>query len=104
MLACAGLGDDFILENNVIPEKKNETTLKVKLPSRYEPGQMMNFSIVGKAKIGESEQTVTASTMPALRNLFPLVRYPPAEFDGLIGLGVRSPASKPSEEKPRKKK
>ena len=103
-LAFAGLGDDFTLENNVIPEKKNETTVKVKLPSRFEPGQMMNFSIVGKAKIGDTEQTTTASTMPALRNLFPLLRYPPAEFDDLIGLGVRSPASKPTEEKPRKKK
>lgn len=103
-LALAGLGDDFALENNVIPEKKNETTLKVKLPAHFEPGQMMHFSIVGKAKIGEAEQTVTASTLPALRNLFPLLRYPPAEWDGMIALGVRSPASKPTEEKPRKKK
>ncbi|PYI87790.1 MAG: hypothetical protein DME26_05045 [Verrucomicrobia bacterium] len=103
-LSISGLDDDFALENNVIAEKKNETTLKVKMPSRFQPGQMLNFSIVGKAKNDGIEQAVTASTMPALRTLFPLLRYPPAELDGLIALGVRSPTSKPTEEKPKKKR
>jgi hypothetical protein len=99
-LSLEGLGDDVALENNVIAEKKNDTTLKVKLPERFSPGQMARFRIHGEAKIDENEFSAPASTMPALRKLFPLLRYPPADLDGWIALGVRSPASKPGAEKP----
>jgi hypothetical protein len=92
-LSLAGLGDDFVLENNVIAEKKNETSLKVKLPARVEAGQMFHFTIVGQARVEDADYEKTASTMPALRKLWPLMRYPPAELDGLIGLGIKPPAS-----------
>ena len=99
-LSVEGLGDDATLENDAIAEKKNDTTLKVKLHERFSSGQMARFRIHGKAKIGESEFSAPASTMPALRKLFPLLRYPPADLEGWIALGIRSPASKPGAEKP----
>jgi hypothetical protein len=101
-LSPEDLGNDVVLENNVIAEKKNDTTLKVKLPERFLPGQMARFRIQGKAKIDENEFSAPVSTMPALRKLFPLLRYPPAKLDGLIALGIRSPAARVEEEKPEK--
>jgi hypothetical protein len=103
-LSLAGLGDDFVMENNVIAEKKNETSLKVKLPARAEAGQMFHFTIVGEARVDDADYERTASTMPALRKLWPLLRYPPAELDGPIGLGIKPPASGSAEEKPAKSK
>jgi hypothetical protein len=99
-LALDGLGDDLALEDNVIPEKKNETTLKAKLPDRFQPGRMIQFRLAGTAKIGDEEFSDAASTMPALRKLFPLLRYPPPSLDGLIALGVKPSAAKPDKEKP----
>src|SRR5437667_2543627 len=75
-----GLGDDFALENNVVAEKKTETTLKVKLPAHVEAGQLLHFNIAGKARVGVADFETTASTMPALRKLFPLLRYPHAHL------------------------
>jgi len=103
-LSLERLGDDFVLENNVIAEKKNETSLKVKLPGRVEAGQMFHFIIVGQARVDDADYKSTASTMLALRRMWPLLRYPPAELDGLIGLGIKPPASKSEEEKPAKAK
>src|SRR5438552_7389802 len=54
-LSLAGLGDDFVLGNNVIAEKKNETSLKVKLPARVESGQMFHFTIVGQARVDDAD-------------------------------------------------
>jgi hypothetical protein len=99
-LALDGLGDDFALEGNVIPEKKSETTIKAKLPDRFHPGQMVQFRAVGKAKISDIDFSDTAGTMSALRKLFPLLRYPPPSLDGLIALGVKPPGAKPDKEKP----
>jgi hypothetical protein len=92
------------LENNIIAEKKNETSLKVKLPARAGAGQMFRFTIVGQARVDEADQERTASTMAALRGLWPLLRYPPVELDGLVGLGIKPPASRPKEETPPKTK
>jgi hypothetical protein len=94
-LSLAGLGDDFVLENNVIAEKKNETTLKVSIPARVEPGQWFHFTITGKARVDDSDFETTAGTMSALKKLFPLLRYPPAELDGLVALGIKASAPKP---------
>jgi len=91
-LSLDGLGAGIAEENNTIPEKKNETTLKARLPARFEPGHMENFKIVGKAKVGDADFEATASTMPALKKLFPLLRYPPVELDGLVALGTKSSA------------
>ena len=91
-LSTAGLADDFVMDDAVISEKKNEATLKVKLPGQVAAGQLFHFTITGKAKMGDSDLETTASTMPALRKLFPLLRYPPSEFDGLIALGIKASA------------
>ncbi len=99
-LALDGSGDDITLENNVIAEKKSETTVKAKLPDRLQPGRMIQFRVVGKAKIDDIEFSDVVTTMPALKKLFPLLRYPPADLDGLIALGVRSGTAKPTEAKP----
>ena len=103
-LSVSGLGDDCILENNVIAEKKNQTALKVKLPASLEPGRLLHFAIAGHATVNGADADETAGTMPALRRLWPLLRFPPAALDGLIGLGIKPPASKPDEEKSKKTK
>jgi hypothetical protein len=88
-LALVGLGDGVTLENNVIAEKKTETQLKAKLSARFAPDRITHFQVVGQARIGGSEFTVTAATLPALRKLWPTLRHPPAELDGLIALGSK---------------
>jgi hypothetical protein len=93
-LSLDGLDNDYVLGNNIIAEKKNETTLKVTIPARVEPGQWFHFTIAGKAQVNESNFETTAGTMPALRKLFPLLRYPPVELDGLIALGIKASAPK----------
>jgi len=101
-LALDGPGDEVTAENNVIAEKKNETTLKVKLSDRFQAGQMEQFRVVGKATIGGAEFSAESSTLPALRKLFPLLRYPPRQLDGLIALGTRGSGAKPEKEQPDK--
>src|SRR5206468_11960955 len=91
-LSAGGLADDFAVLDNVIAEKKNEAAVKVKLPGWIEAGQLFHFTLKSKARVGDSDFETTASTMPALRKLFPLLRYPPAEFDGPIALGIKAPA------------
>jgi len=101
-LSLAGLGDDFALENNVVAEKKNETTLKVKAPANLEAGQLFHFTIVGKGRVGDADDEATASTMSALQKMFPLLRHPPAELDGLVALGIKGAAPKAEDAKGRK--
>jgi len=93
-------GAGFALDNNVLSKGSN-APVKVRVPERFEPGRVTHLKIVGRAEIGGHEYVSTASTMPALRKLFPLTRYPPLELDGLIGLGIK-PAPKPPEAKAEK--
>ena len=87
-LALEGLAEGFLLTTNVLTSKTNATAVTMKLPSELEPGQMVNFKITGHAKIGGKDVSVTASTRPALRKLFPHLPWPPPELDGWIALGV----------------
>lgn len=103
-LSLEGLGEDLAIENAVVEEKKTNTTLKLRIPPQLEPGQLVHFKIVGRARIGERDVVATASTLQALRTLFQRLPYPPAELDGLIGLGVLPPGSKLPEEKPRRRR
>ena len=103
-LSIIGLGDDFVLENNVIAEKKSETALQVKLPARVVAGQLFRFTLAGKARVGDEDFETTASTMPALRKLFPLLRYPPVELDSWIALGIKASISKKEAQPPDKPK
>jgi hypothetical protein len=98
-LSLRGAESGFVLTNNIIAAKTNATQLQVILPQELKPGQFTNLSIIGQAQIGEASFSATASTLPALRKLFPQMPYPPAELDGLIGLGIKVPA-KSTETKP----
>jgi len=98
-LRLAGLGDEAGLEDTVVAEKKNETTLKVKLPPPLEAGQLIHIRIAGKARVGEDDFEATVGTMPALKRLWPLLRYPPVALDGLINLGIRAADHHPEKAK-----
>jgi hypothetical protein len=90
-LVIEGLGDGLNLSGNVIKGDQKETKLKAKLPEGFKAEGVGSFRVVGRAKVGEKELETTASTAPAWKKLFPLMLYPPAEFDGMIGLGVKRP-------------
>ena len=87
-IALEGLGEGFSLEKNVITGKTNATPVTVKLPANMCAGQLLNFKVIGRAKIESNDFAATASTRPALRKLFPHLPWPPPELDGWIALGV----------------
>jgi hypothetical protein len=95
---------NIALENAVVDEKKTNTTLKLKIPPELELNHLVHFKIIGRADVGGREVMATASTLPALHALFPGLMYPPAELDGLIGLGILPPGSKPPQDKPRRRR
>jgi hypothetical protein len=83
----------LLAEQATIPDKKSEGELKVKLPSDLEAGKLVHLKVLGKAKVGEHEQFATASTLPALRKLWPNLPNPPPELDNLVAIGVRASES-----------
>ena len=89
-LSLAGDGgvSAFELKNATIGKDKKETELEVRVPAGFSRG-VVQFRIIGRAKIGDAEVERVVSTLPALKVLFPRLAYPPAELDGLIGLGVK---------------
>lgn len=90
-LALEGFADSLIFTNHVIAEGKSNVTMKVTVPESFLPGSWRPFSVVGTAKRNGDEVQVRASTAPALRKRWPLMLYPPVEFDGVIALGVTEP-------------
>jgi len=80
--------DDIAIEDNVIPEKKNETVLKLKPGSGLPRSKLMYLQLSGEAKIGDVSQTVRVSTIPALRKQWPRLPVLPVELDGLTALFV----------------
>jgi hypothetical protein len=87
-LELQGVGEGYVLANNVIPEGQNEVLLNVTLPATIESGTPIVFNIVGRAKIGEADFAAKASTLPLLRASQGGLPYPPEALDGSIGLGV----------------
>jgi hypothetical protein len=87
-LSVVGAGEELALANNVIPEGKPDTQLSVTLPPGFDQGLARTMSIVGMAKIGETDFSARASTLTPLRALFNGLPYPPAGLDGTIGLGI----------------
>jgi len=79
------------LLNDTIKEGQNDVQLKIKIPADAPIGRALNFRLVGKARINNEDYSQPLSTMPALKKLFPMIHYPPAELDGEIGLGVKPP-------------
>ena len=101
-LTLTDSGKRFEITNNIVPAKTNQIQLRITLPAELKPGEILNFGILGEARIGETNFQTRASTLPALRKEFPSMLYPPRELDGLIGLGVKVPSKrdKDSQEKP----
>lgn len=92
-LALAGEAKGLALEDGTIAEKKNETTLKIKAPTDCAGGRWLHIGLIGTAKIDDREASARVTTRPALRKLWPDLRYPPHELDDLIALWVK-PAEK----------
>jgi hypothetical protein len=80
--------ESLAVTNNVIMEGKTNTTLKVFVPERFTAPVPCFFSVFGTATRDKVELQTQASTAPALRQRFPQMLYPPAEFDGVIALGI----------------
>jgi hypothetical protein len=101
-LTVVGLPESFSVSNAVITAKTNATKLRISAPSDLALGDFFLFSIVGSAVIDGANVSERTSTLPALRSLFPELRHPPAELDGLISLSISE--SKSSNPKPPQKK
>jgi hypothetical protein len=86
-LSVAGL-DGCRLENALIAEKKTNTNLRI-IPESRTNSALGVFRIVGEATIAEKPVTAHASTIPALRKTWPMLLYPPEQFDGLVWIGPR---------------
>ena len=91
-IALSVQGAGITSEASTIPTGKNEGVVKAKAPPAAPAGGAGTFKIVGTAEIGGEKIAAEASTMPALRRLYPRLLYPPDESDGVLVLGVRVPA------------
>jgi hypothetical protein len=87
-LAVVGLPESFGVSNAVINAKTNAARLRISAPSDLALGDFFLFSIVGRAMVGGAHISERTSTLPALRSLFPELRHPPEELDGLIALSI----------------
>jgi hypothetical protein len=92
-LSLNGAAAAYALKNATIPAGKTEVELEVRVPADAAP-KPMHFALIGTATIANAMIERRASTIPALKQLFPRMLHPPAELDGLIGLGIRA-AEKP---------
>ena len=81
---------DQVIEvtNQTIAAKSGETKLKIVVPEEFNFGDFLPISITGMANIAGTNVTVRASTLPALRAIWPEMPHPPAALDGSIALGV----------------
>lgn len=87
-LALQSEESGFQLSDNLIAEKSNEATLRVRLTKTLNPAQLVHFSVRGYAKIEDAFFETQASTGPALKKLFPKMLYPIRELEGLAALAV----------------
>ena len=72
--------------NNVIEEGKTNATLKVVAPD--EPAKLHFLSVIGSARRDGITIETRASTGAVWRRRFPQMFYAPAEFDGVVALGI----------------
>jgi len=85
-LSVKGLAG-YLVENAVMKEKKtNSMTLRILLPQSLPAAQVAVGYIQGEATIEDNPYTTSVSTLPALRKEFPMLLYPPEQFDGMIWL------------------
>lgn len=83
--------DGVALAGQTIEEGKNETELRITVPSSLEPGHWNITGVVGRAKIGERDVEVVAGTRDALRGQLSGLPYPPAVLDSAVALGIGGP-------------
>jgi hypothetical protein len=86
------LGGDlapFEVSGQTIGAGKAEADLEVKVPVDAPTASLLNFTVIGTAKIGDGEFTSVASTQTALKRIFPRMLYLPPELDGVIGLAIK---------------
>ena len=86
-----GEDDDIQLANNTIPKGKNETSLKMTFPVRFDPGQWKFVRLWGKANIDDANYVIPVSTRSAMRKVMPQIPYPPASLEGQIAVGFGVP-------------
>jgi hypothetical protein len=87
-LSVKGLPEGFTVTNAILAAKTNSAKLKIGAPPNLALGDLHLFSIVGQATIAGENVSERTSTLPALRILFPELRHPPAELDGVIALSI----------------
>ncbi|HEX4795990.1 MAG TPA: hypothetical protein VH370_19535 [Humisphaera sp.] len=89
-LSLSGESSALELSNATIPAGKNEIELKIKAPAEVADANMLRLSIFGEADVNGVHVTEKASTLPALKKVFSRIFSPPAELDGMIGMGITS--------------
>ena len=87
-LELSGLPDGVQLSENVIAEKKDETTLKLSIPSGAVIGQLSRLQLVGKSGTPDSSVAIKTSSRELLKKSFPEMSVPPRALDGEILLNV----------------
>jgi hypothetical protein len=87
-LELRGAGEGFVLQNNVIAEGKNDTTLSVTVPDKLEPGQLAALEVVGKANIDGQEVTAKATSTAALVKALPGVVGLSENLTNMVAMGV----------------
>ncbi|HEY0455346.1 MAG TPA: hypothetical protein VGE41_03165, partial [Verrucomicrobiae bacterium] len=78
----------FVLEKDGLTAKTNSAPIKITIPQDLQPGQLVQFKLVGHAKVDGREFSTLATTRPAFRKAFPHLLWFPDELDGWITLGV----------------
>ena len=90
-LSLTGDAAGLELSNATIPAGKNEIELKIKAPAEVIDPKMLRIGIVGQTEINGVQVTEKVSTLPALKKLFSRILSPPAEWDGMIVMGITPP-------------
>ncbi|MGZ8899873.1 MAG: hypothetical protein ACXW3Z_07240, partial [Limisphaerales bacterium] len=77
--------EGITVENNSIPEKKNDVELTLKASEKLAPGFHQQVSFYAH---GTNNSRVIVSTKPALRKAFPLMLNTPVVLDEIVTLVV----------------
>lgn len=87
-LALTGEATGLSLENAIIPEKKDDATLKLKAAADIKRGIRLHIRLVGNARASGTDFASPVSTLPALGKLFPDLPNP-AAWDGWIAVRIK---------------
>ncbi|HEX3871945.1 MAG TPA: PPC domain-containing protein [Pirellulales bacterium] len=81
---------DWKLSDETIAEGKNETSLKITLPKRYEVGDVVPFEVLGTATIDKRPVSIAVSVLSPLREELNGLRWPPSDLTHALWVGVMS--------------